>query len=594
VLSLRTIQAAAGHLSVSSRQRIRILVAVAILIVIGVIGLAGWMIVDSRRTAWNHSVQSEENLLIALENGINRNIELYDLSLRTVMNGLKLPEIWSLSDDLRRYVVFDGAVNAQHLGAMAATDEQGKILISSVIDPTGNVDYHDRDYFIAHRDHADLGLLVTGPIRSKLTGSWALAFSRRLNRPDGSFAGVVVGTMKLTLFQQLFDSIDLGGGRVGLMHAEGRLIIRQPFDAKDIGLDIRSGQLAEHVAHARSGHYQATSILDGVDNLYAFREIGNLPLFVFARMPIETIFAEWRQKTIATAIALFGLVGLAGILGAALAMELRGRSRAEAAAIEGERRLVVAMKQADRARLDAETASRVKSEFLANMSHELRTPLNAIIGFSEVLRDALIGPVDRRHREYAKDIHDSGRHLLRVINDVLDLSKVEVGRLELCEEPVNIEAVLYECRSLIAEPARKAEVQVIVDTPQDLPLVLGDALRLKQIVLNLVSNAVKFTRAGGRVVVVASTKPDGGIAIAVTDTGIGMNPNEIPKALEPFRQLDSSFARRFEGTGLGLPLAKRLTELHGGTLGIDSAVGFGTTVTLALPPERSVPRTRAA
>jgi hypothetical protein len=198
VLSLRTIQAAAGHLSVSSRQRIRILVAVAILIVMGVIGLAGWMIVDSRRTAWNHSVQSEENLLIALENGINRNIELYDLSLRTVMNGLKLPEIWSLSDDLRRYVVFDGAVNAQHLGAMAATDEQGKILISSVIDPTGNVDYHDRDYFIAHRDHADLGLLVTGPIRSKLTGSWALAFSRRLNRPDGSFAGVVVGTMKLT------------------------------------------------------------------------------------------------------------------------------------------------------------------------------------------------------------------------------------------------------------------------------------------------------------------------------------------------------------------------------------------------------------
>jgi signal transduction histidine kinase len=256
--------------------------------------------------------------------------------------------------------------------------------------------------------------------------------------------------------------------------------------------------------------------------------------------------------------------------------------------------LVVAMKQADRARLDAETASRVKSEFLANMSHELRTPLNAIIGFSEVLRDALIGPVDRRHREYAKDIHDSGRHLLRVINDVLDLSKVEVGRLELCEEPVNIEAVLYECRLLIAEPARKAEVQVIVDTPRDLPLVLGDALRLKQIVLNLVSNAVKFTRAGGRVVVVASTQPDGGIAIAVTDTGIGMNPNEIPKALEPFRQLDSSFARRFEGTGLGLPLAKRLTELHGGTLGIDSAVGFGTTVTLALPPERSVPRTRVA
>jgi two-component system cell cycle sensor histidine kinase PleC len=240
------------------------------------------------------------------------------------------------------------------------------------------------------------------------------------------------------------------------------------------------------------------------------------------------------------------------------------------------------------AREVAEIASRTKSEFLANMSHELRTPLNAVLGFSEVITDALMGPVDNRYREYARDIHNAGQHLLSLINDVLDLSKIEVGRLELNLEPVAIEPLIQGCCRVVAERAKRTDVALRVELAAGLPDVSADALRLRQVVLNLLSNAVKFTAPGGRVTVAAVVSATGGVTIAVEDTGIGMRPEDIAVALEPFRQVDSSMTRRYEGTGLGLPLAKTLTELHGGTLEIESALGVGTVARVHLPEERVI------
>jgi signal transduction histidine kinase len=225
---------------------------------------------------------------------------------------------------------------------------------------------------------------------------------------------------------------------------------------------------------------------------------------------------------------------------------------------------------------------------MANMSHELRTPLNAIIGFSEVIRDALVGPVAARYKDYARDIHSSGRHLLGLINDVLDLSKVELGRLELHEEPLELGKIVHDCQRLMADRARAGNLELDIDLPADLPLLLGDELRLRQIVLNLLSNAIKFTPAGGRITLSGGISPAGGIALAVTDTGIGMKPEEIPIALEPFRQIDSALNRRYGGTGLGLPLARTLAELHEGMLDISSALGEGTTVTVTLPAARVI------
>jgi len=220
------------------------------------------------------------------------------------------------------------------------------------------------------------------------------------------------------------------------------------------------------------------------------------------------------------------------------------------------------------------------------MSHELRTPLNAIIGFSEMIGEAMIGPLDARYRGYGADIHNAGRHLQNVINDILDISKIEGGRLELHNEPVAIEDMIESCRRIVAAMAEATGVALSVDIAETLPLIRCDALRFRQILLNLMSNAVKFTPAGGRTTVSATTD-DGFAVITVADTGIGMREEDIAIALEPFRQVGGGaqdiLTRRFAGTGLGLPLAKALVELHGGTLTITSVLDRGTTVCIRLP-----------
>jgi signal transduction histidine kinase len=222
------------------------------------------------------------------------------------------------------------------------------------------------------------------------------------------------------------------------------------------------------------------------------------------------------------------------------------------------------------------------------MSHELRTPLNAILGFSEVIRDALFEPVALRYRDYAKDIHGAGRHLLGLINDILDLSKVEAAHLTLDDEPSALAEIIEDCCRLVAARARERGIALEIALPAGLPPVVVDRLRFKQIVLNLLSNAVKFTREGGRVRVAASLPETGGLIVTVADNGIGMNPKDIPVALAPFEQVENDLNRSHEGTGLGLPLANKLTELHGGRLEIDSALGAGTLVTVRLPEQRLV------
>ncbi|HEX6979179.1 MAG TPA: ATP-binding protein [Alphaproteobacteria bacterium] len=234
----------------------------------------------------------------------------------------------------------------------------------------------------------------------------------------------------------------------------------------------------------------------------------------------------------------------------------------------------------------AEMASRTKSQFLATMSHELRTPLNAIIGFSEIIANAMIGPLHPKYREYGVDIHRSGQHLLDLINDILDLSKIEHGRLKLHEAPADLGEIVRSSVRLLGTRASEGGVHVLTEIAPDLPTVRVDELRLKQALLNLLSNAVKFTPAGGRVTISARLVPTGDIEIRVEDTGIGMSPEDIPIALEPFRQIDGRLNRRYEGTGLGLPLAKALVELHGGQLVVESEPGRGTTVSFRLPRER--------
>ena len=243
-----------------------------------------------------------------------------------------------------------------------------------------------------------------------------------------------------------------------------------------------------------------------------------------------------------------------------------------------------------RAKDEAELASRSKTEFLANMSHELRTPLNAIIGFSDILMGQIFGALgDARYADYARDIRDSGLHLLNLINDVLDVSKVEFGKVELIEETVDIVAIVESCARLMRDRADTAGIRLVQELPPGLPQLQGDSRRLKQILLNLLSNAVKFTPSGGRVTIRADYRPRDGFRLVVEDTGIGIARHDLDKAMRPFGQIDSRLARKYQGTGLGLPLARSMAELHGGKLELDSAPGQGTTATIWLPPTRILP-----
>lgn len=239
----------------------------------------------------------------------------------------------------------------------------------------------------------------------------------------------------------------------------------------------------------------------------------------------------------------------------------------------------------------AESANQAKTKFLANMSHELRTPLNAIMGFSDIIRQQLAGPVGAtKYLDYAEDIYQSGRHLLDMINDILDVAKIEAGKEDLHEEIVDAEECVQSALQLVSEQAAASDIAIECDIPRNLPLLRADERKLKQILINLVSNSVKFTEPGGRIKIALSLGDDGAMRLEVIDTGIGISKEDLPKALSAFGQVDSGLNRTHQGTGLGLNLVQKLAKLHGASFDISSESGRGTTVIISFPSDRVVDR----
>jgi signal transduction histidine kinase len=240
------------------------------------------------------------------------------------------------------------------------------------------------------------------------------------------------------------------------------------------------------------------------------------------------------------------------------------------------------------AKIDAQAANAAKSSFLATMSHELRTPLNAILGFSELIASESYGQAgDPRYVEYAQIINNSGKHLLSLISDVLDLSKIEAGKMELHSEPLDLSEVVADAVRLAGSKERASTCKVTLDVPPAMPALDADRRAVVQMLVNLVSNAKKFTPTEGEVTVSTHVEDNNAVVITVQDSGIGMSAEDIPKALAMFSQLDNGLSRKHEGTGLGLPIVKSLMQLHGGSLRLTSEIGKGTTATLSFPPGRT-------
>jgi len=313
----------------------RILIGAAVA-TLGVIALIAWTIWDAHRLRWDHAIQTSENLASTLGHDIQRNIEVYDLSLRAVIEGLNLPGIDAIPSDFRDHILFDGAASAEGLGAILVLNEKGEPILDSRGSPARHADdMSSADYFKAHRDQPDLGLYLSPPSRSRTNGNLVMAMSRRIERRDGSFGGVVVGFLRLTYIEALFKQLDLGpGGIVSLLRADGRLMLRTPFKESDLGRDMSGTNLFSQFSHAVVGHYEATAMLDGVDRLVVYQHLGELPLVLSVGITTDSIFAEWRQKTIFTFAATLALLALVAILAAALRRAFERAARADATLAE--------------------------------------------------------------------------------------------------------------------------------------------------------------------------------------------------------------------------------------------------------------------
>ncbi|WP_188259388.1 sensor histidine kinase [Azospirillum tabaci] len=415
--------------------------------------------------------------------------------------------------------------------------------------------------------------------------------------PEGLPGAPVRHVLSLAVGLDGLDAVLRGSGiptawTVSVVDPAMVIAARSPDPHLHVGQKVRD-QMVPRLMEPHPGLFSGTT-REGQEALVLVHRSQQTGWSIIVAVPFEQISGRLNQTrtTILAGAAGAGLATL--VLSLVVTRHVRRRRQAEREA----RQAREAMLAEQRRRLEAEkehaeAANLAKSDFLANMSHELRTPLNAIIGFSEALMSGLFGPSPPKHQEYIASIHVSGQHLLSLVNDVLDMAKVEAGRLELYPEPVRVTVLLGECVELVEALAGQKGVRMERSPVEPGLTVMADAMRLRQAVLNLLSNAIKFTPSGGRVCVEAALGGDGCVTLTVADTGIGMSPEDIKIALEPFRQVNSYITKAHSGTGLGLPLAKRFVEAHGGRLDLCSAPGEGTVVRIILPgaPPPATPAT---
>jgi signal transduction histidine kinase len=595
--------------------------------------------------------------------------------------------------------------NLPQAEAITLIDANGILLNWSRDRPLEQLDDSTRDYFIWLRDHNETTAFIGSPVTGRVSGKRILFIARRINGPDGTFLGVVVGLIETRYLENFYGTISMVPGEsVTVLRRDGFLVACYP-EIKNPG----NGQMParspwyDRVANG-GGSYLSPGYFNGVPRIITVHPLRDYGLVVDVNMSEQSVLRTWHTQSSAISIAMIGVAGALAVLFAVIIAQFRRQeeqnarlSMGRAALRDSERRLKAYAEMAadwfweqdadlrfvrdskipqitrpddvgkarweladpamdpgrwethkavlagrlpfrdfrwERIGIDgrrhhmstsgdpifdeagmflgyhgtgrdvtadvesaevlrsakerAEAASRAKSEFLRNMSHELRTPLHAIIGFSELIRDRAGGPIGDVYREWAGEVLDSGRHLLELINDVLDLSRIDTDRYEISDDNVDLEVVARACRGLVRQQAEANQVRVDCEIAD--AIVLADRRAVKQITLNLLANAVKFTPAGGAVTIRTEAAANGDLAFVVADTGIGIDSAALASLGEPFTQVDTSLRRKYGGTGLGLTISSKLAVMHGGTLTIESELGRGTTVRVNFPAGRVVRR----
>ncbi len=425
----------------------------------------------------------------------------------------------------------------------------------------------DRPFFDAHKLATNRDNNIIAWVESRDANGLLqpkLVMSRAFYRIDGEFGGIIFALIDASYFTEFFASIETGEhSKAIVMHQSGGWWLQSAYDAvlSEPMQAVMRQQAAEQV-------YRSVHVIpaDGQQHVLAYRSLEQYPIVVGAVLDADDIFSGWIRERWRDAGLLLMFALLGGVLAwvaLLMARQIQRSRKSEAAAV---------------------TASQAKSEFLANMSHELRTPLNAIIGFSEMIDAGYFGGLTPKQKERIHDIHLCGNHLLQLINDILEFSKGEAGQMELREEWFELGEVVDECMRMTRSRANMKQVTLHSHLPASLPQLYADKRKIRQLLLNLLTNAVKFTPEDGSVTISVSWSRQFGLALEVQDTGIGMKEEDIPIALSVFGQVHRS--SQPEGTGLGLPLCKMFAELHGGALSLTSSPNVGTTVTIRLPVER--------
>jgi signal transduction histidine kinase len=575
----------------SPLRRVRITIK-TIVVVISVLLVAMWAtiglsIIHTRQAALDMARSESHNLMVAFREEVASILGQVDLESSLIAEGMRRDRNF----DLYAW----GKENALITSGMARAviaDPNGSVRSATAEPHSDGINVRDRDYFRIHLDGHFHGAFVGQTIIGRILHAPVLPISRRVDAEDGTFLGVLVVLISPSALTTLHKSINLGPH--GVMTLAGLdQIVRARFagDSLDgtvgVGASLAGGVRPAVIGEQAEGSFTRAGKIDGITRLFVYGRVGSYPLVVTVGMDLNYAFAGMRAQAVLIICVGLGATLLLTGLAIYLIREIRIRAANEVELGEERAKLVEANGALIVSTARAEAANRAKSQFLANMSHELRTPLNAILGFSEMLTAGFPGRLNPEQHGYVANIHEGGGFLLRVINDVLDLAQVDAGKLQLHEErDVDLGRIAAACIALVKEQAIVGGLHLSLEIEDRMPRVIADSTRLTQVLVNLLSNAVKFTEPGGSVTLAISRAGNGGVVIEVRDTGPGMTAAEIEIALQPFGQVDGGFGRRHNGTGLGLPLARELAELHGGALHVGSEKGRGTTVTVTLPAAR--------
>ena len=488
----------------------------------------------------------------------------------------------------------------------AVLDAQGRVIYSTLPAGADLADFSERPEFRVHRDPGSPSLSIGKPILDVPTHPLGLPVTRRIEGPDGSFLGVLLFSLTPGHLTRLQQSVDLGRrGSLAMICLDGLVRARFTADWPDgsfgVGTSVRDSLFPADLPPGGVTSYIHVSQIDDISRLITLRRMAEYDLLVSVGTDLDDILGDSRRLKLLRMVVGAAVSLLIGFLTLLLVREIWRRTMREielarehglledahAQILRDRERLAATNRELIATAERADAANHAKSQFLASMSHELRTPLHAIIGFSELIKEQAPRTGGRSPvADYASDILVSGRHLLELINTVLDLSKVESGTALLTESVVSMADVVNASMISIRSQAAARRIRVEIVMPDVPPMVEVDLTKMRQVLINLLSNAVKFTPEGGGVTVTVVSDARVGVIVSVADTGIGMTEAEMVVAMEPFGQVDSTLSRQADGTGLGLPLAQRLVELHGGRLSMRSVKGAGTTVAVTLPPNR--------